>query len=191
VPRDTVAAKRLRRRLAIATTVLALLIAGTLLAVCPGRVHGEGASASASAQDTTTRLPDLSGTWVINIAKSNFGGVPAPRADTATYRRDGFIYHVVQAADQGRGLVHLESQWPTDSGEVTDSLPDGTRITVKAHVEHGVQLFTSSLAKGGQTATMSGRIEVSPDRQTMTRIFTVVPPAGEPVNLKLVYVKKS
>jgi hypothetical protein len=187
VPRDTVAAKRLRRRVAIATSVLALLIAGTLLAVCPGHVHG----ATVSVQDTTSRLPDLSGTWVINVAKSNFGGVPAPRADTATYRRDGFVYHVVQAADEGRGLVHLESQWPTDSGEVTDSLPDGTLINVKTHVEHGVQLFTSSLAKGGQTATMSGRIEVSPDRQTMTRIFTVVPPAGEPVNLKLVYVKKS
>jgi hypothetical protein len=147
-------------------------------------------AAPAGAQDTG-RLPDLSGTWVIDVAKSNFGGVPAPKADTATYKRDGFIYHVEQAADQGRGLVHLESQWPTDSGEVTNNLPDGTNVVVKTHVEHGVQLFTLSLAKGGQTATMSGRIELSPDHQTMTRVVTVVPPGGEPVNLKLVYVKKS
>jgi hypothetical protein len=175
--------------------VLAVLIAGTLLVMCPGHVHGQAVGAGSSppgvAQDTTHRLPDLSGTWVIDVAKSNFAGVAAPKADTAIYRRDGFMYHVQQAADQGRGLVHLETQWPTDSGEVTNTLPDGTTVTVKTHVENGVQLFTSSLAKGGQTATMTGRIELSADHQTMTRVFTIVPPGGEPVNLKLVYVKKS
>jgi hypothetical protein len=181
VPRDGVAAKRLKRRLWIATAVMAVLFAGVFLVTCPGHLHAQ----------ETSRLPDLSGTWVIDVAKSDFGGVPAPKADTAVYRRDGYIYHVEQAADQGRGLVHLESQWPTDSGEVTNNLPDGTNVVVKTHVENGVQLFTSSLARGGQTATMSGRIEISPDHQTMIRRFTVVPAGGEPVNLKLVYVRKS
>jgi hypothetical protein len=145
---------------------------------------------AAAAQDAA-RLPDLSGTWVIDVGKSNFGGYPAPKADTAIYKRDGFIYNVNQAADQGRGLVHLQTQWPTDSGDVTNSLPDGTTVVIKAHVEHGVQLFTSSLSRGGQTATMSGRIELAQDHMTMTRVLTIVPPGGEPVNLRLVYVKKS
>ena len=178
--REGVTGKRLRRRVWTATAVLAVLFAGVFLVTCPGHLHGQ----------ESARLPDLTGTWVVNVAKSNFGGFPAPKADTATYTRDGYVYHVEQAADQGQGLVHLKSEWPTDSGDVTDSLPDGTRVVVKAHVEHGVQLFTSSLAKGGQTATMSGRIELAPDHMTMTRIVTIVPPAGEPVNLRLVYVRK-
>ncbi|HWZ60956.1 MAG TPA: hypothetical protein VNW46_18370 [Gemmatimonadaceae bacterium] len=186
MPRDGVVNRRLRRRVAVATTVLAVLIAGALLVTCPGHVHGN----AVVARDSTPRLPDLTGTWVINIARSTFGG-PPPKADTATYKRDGYVYHVTQAVDQGQGLVHLESQWPTDSGEVTDSLPDGTIVHVKAHVERGVQLFTMSLAQRGQTATMSGRIEVAPDRATFTRYLTVVPSGGEPVNLRLVYVKKS
>jgi hypothetical protein len=148
------------------------------------------ASAPALAQDAT-RLPDISGTWVIDVAKSDFGGVPAPKADTAIYTRDGFIYHVDQVADQGQGAVHVQSQWPTDSGEVTNNLPDGTSVTVKTHVEHGVQHFTLTLARSGQTATMTGRIELSADHQTMTRYATVVPAGGEPINLRLVYVKKS
>jgi hypothetical protein len=145
---------------------------------------------AAVAQDAA-RLPDLTGTWVIDVAKSNFGGYPAPKADTAIYKRDGFTYTVNQAADQGRGLVHLQTQWPTDSGEVTNVLPDSTTVVIKAHVEHGVQLFTSSLSRAGQTATMTGRIELAADHMTMTRVLTIVPPGGEPVNLRLVYVKKS
>jgi hypothetical protein len=193
VPRDAQATRRLRRRLAAATTVLALLIAGALIVTCPGHVHGntlEAEAAEAPAPDSG-RLPDITGTWVIDVAKSDFGGVPAPKADTAIYKRDGFIYHVSQAADQGQGLVHLESQWPTDSGEVTNNLPDGTSVTVKTHVERGVQHFTLTLARSGQTATMTGRIELSGDHQTMTRYATVVPAGGEPINLRLVYVKRS
>jgi hypothetical protein len=132
----------------------------------------------------------LSGTWVINLAKSTFGG-PAPKADTAVYVRDGYVYHVRQSVDQGRGLVHLESQWPTDSGDVTNTLPDGTTVAVKTHVERGTQLFSESLSQRGQTATISGRIEFSPDHMTMTRFLTVVPAGGEPINLRLVYVRKS
>jgi hypothetical protein len=194
MPRDGVAAKRLRRRVALATTVLAVLIAGVFLVTCPGRVHGGAAPprrlASGRPVQDTTRLPDLSGTWVINLAKSTFGG-PAPKADTAVYARDGFVYNVHQSVDQGRGLVHLESQWPTDSGAVTNTLPDGTTVTVKTHVERGVQLFSESLSQRGQTATISGRIELSSDHLTMTRFLTVVPAGGEPINLRLVYVKKS
>lgn len=191
MPRDAQATRRLRRRLAAATTVLALLIAGALIVTCPGHVHGTTLEAEASEAADSSRLADLTGTWVIDVAKSDFGGVPAPKADTARYKRDGFIYHVSQAADQGQGLVHLDSEWPTDSGEVTNNLPDGTSVTVKTHVEHGVQHFTLTLARSGQTATMTGRIELSGDHQTMTRYATVVPAGGEPINLRLVYVKKS
>jgi hypothetical protein len=181
--RTSGATRRVRRRWVAASGVIAILLAAALLVTCPGHVHG---------QAPASRTRNIAGTWVLDIAKSDFGGIPGPTADTAVYVRDAFTYHVKQrVTSPGRGQILLAIDWPTDSGSAVSTLPGGGTMTVHAHVEQGVQVFTAELSQGGQTATESGRVELSPDGKVMTRLQTVVPPAGEPVTIRLVYDKTS
>lgn len=146
------------------------------------------AGAQANPQATGPRTRDLAGIWVLDVAKSDFGGIPGPSADTAVYVRDGYTYHVTQrVTSPGRSPVLLAIDWPTDSGSAVSTLPGGATMAVHAHVEQGVQVFTAELSQGGQTATESGRVELSVDGRVMTRLQTVIPPAGEPVKIRLVY----
>jgi hypothetical protein len=169
--------RHFRRRLAVATIVLAMAIAALFLVMCPGRVHGQ-------------MVRDLTGTWVLNIAKSDFGGVPGPKSDTWVVTRDGFTYHIKQSADQGQGPVEIHTDWPTDSGDVTNKLPNGMTMAVKAHREGPAQVFTIAISMSGQTASESGRQLLSDDGRTLTRYMTVNPVGGDSINIRLVYDKK-
>lgn len=177
--------RQLRRKLVVATTVLAIAIAGAFLVMCPGRVHG------ATVQPP---LHDLTGTWVLNATKSDFGGVQGPTSDTAVVTRDGFVYHFRQTVTQGDSSAKIYTDWPTDSGDVTNTLPTGMSMKIKAHKEGAVQVALVEMSQptpqGIQTASETVRQTLSADGKTLTRQMTIVPQAGEPVNIRLVYDKR-
>lgn len=62
---------------------------------------GGAATAQSPDQRQTARAsaPDLSGTWVLDKDKSDFGLLPAPGADTSTYTREDTIYRVVETGE--------------------------------------------------------------------------------------------
>ena len=71
--------------------------------------------------------PDLSGTWVLDKDKSDFGLLPAPGADTSTYTREDTIYRVVETGGSDTGTTRITYAWPVGTGQVTSNLPDGKR----------------------------------------------------------------
>ena len=145
---------------------VASLLARRTPAQSPNRVAGPPANHPASA-------PDLSGTWVLDKTKSDFGLLPAPSADTSTYTKIGEVYHVVEVNSADTGSSHIAYTWPVGSGEVSSDLPDleasiQTRVT-----QHGdTATFVSQLKHLGKTIEIeSGREYLSADGKVRTREF--------------------
>jgi hypothetical protein len=137
---------------------------------------------------------DLSGTWVINIAKSHFGKLPPPTVDSVTITQMGNMYQFDATTDfGGQGRQHLVYKWPVGAGEATNDVSGATVHTTIT--QHGDTLAVSSeVSMQGQTvAVQSGRVYRSPDGKTMTREADIRPMAGpstEPIHLLFVYDRK-
>jgi len=153
--------------------LLAVLVA-TELAATGGIAAQQGTGASGrDAGRPRADAPDLTGKWVLNKAKSDFGLLPVPAADTATYTRVGSMYRVVEASAGDTGAILITYSWPVGSGEVTSDLPDQeasiqTRVTL-----HGdTAVFLSQLRhKTHPIEVESGREYLSPDGKVRTREF--------------------
>ena len=142
-----------------------------------------------------TRATHLSGTWVINLAKSNFGKLPPPTVDSSTVTRAGTIYQIDATNDfGGQGRQHLTYKWPVGDGETTTDLPNGAMMHTTIKVAHDTLTFSSEISVQGKTvALQTGRVYLSPDGNSLTREMDIVPlvgPSSEPIHLLLVYDRR-
>lgn len=138
---------------------------------------------------------DISGTWVINHAKSNFGPLPPPTIDSSTVTRIGTAYRIEATTDfGGRGTQHQVLKWPVGEGETTTDLPNGATIRTTTKIQHDTTTFSTAISVQGETvAIQTGRTYLSPDGKTLTREMEVQPMAGpndEPMRFRLVYDRR-
>lgn len=152
-------------------------------------------SASLVAQQALPTGTDLTGTWVINRAKSDFGPLPPPTIDSSTVTRVGTMYQIDATTDfGGRGMQHNVLKWPVGEGESTTDMLNGATIHTTTKLQHDTTTFTSTISVQGQTiALQSGRTYRSPDGKTLTRELDIQPLAGpniDPMHFRLVYDKK-
>ena len=71
------------------------------------------AAARAQTGDSDVPKPDLSGTWRLNIDKSNLGGLPAPLKLIETISQSGaseITFHVQKLTDKGETKYHYTLQ---------------------------------------------------------------------------------
>ena len=147
------------------------------------------------AQQPTPAGPDLTGTWVINIAKSDFGTLPPPTIDSSVITRVGPMYQIDATSNfGGRGTQHSVLKWPVGAGESTNDLPNGATIHTTTKIDHDTATFASSISVQGQpVALQTGRVYRSPDGKTLTRELEIQPLAGpntDPIHFRLVYDRK-
>ena len=117
--------------------------------------------------------PDLSGIWVLDKQKSDFGMLPTPASDTSRYTRVGNVYQIVEVNAMDTGSSHITYSWPVGAGEASTDLPDleasmQTRVTL-----HGdTAMFVSQLKHGGRAIEIqSGREYLSADGKVRTREY--------------------
>lgn len=118
-------------------------------------------------------MPDLSGTWVLDKDKSDFGVLPTPASDTSTYTRTGDVYRIIEVSASDTGSSHITYSWPVGAGEASTDLPDlevsmQTRVTL-----HGdTSMFVSQLKHSGRAIEIeSGREYLSADGKVRTREY--------------------
>ena len=166
-------------------TSRALLIAFALLAP----------SAGLAAQQAPAKGADLTGTWVINLAKSDLGTLPPPTIDSSTITRVGNVYEITSTSDfGGQGTQRRVLKWPVGEGEASNDMSNGATIRTTTKVQHDTTAFSSTISMQGQTvALQTGRTYLSPDGKTMTREMDIQPMAGpstDPIHFRLVYDRK-
>jgi len=151
-------------------------------------------SAGLAAQQAPAKGADLTGTWVINLAKSDLGTMPPPTIDSSTITRVGNVYEIASTSDfGGQGTQSRLLKWPAGEGEASNDSNGATiHTTTKALAD--TTTFSSTISVQGQTvALQTGRTYLSPDGKTMTREMDIQPMAGpstDPIHFRLVYDRK-
>jgi hypothetical protein len=152
------------------------------------------AAGAAAAQQKTP--PDITGTWVLNAAKSDFGLLPIPKADTATYTRTGNVYQVVESADASEaGTGHITYSWPIGTGKVSTELTDqGVTMQTTVTQAGDTTKFVSQIRRQGEAMEIqAGREYLSPDGRVRTRevdFQNLANPNEDPQHLVFVYDKR-
>jgi hypothetical protein len=119
--------------------------------------------ASVSAQ----QKPDFSGTWKLNVDKSDFGmlGGPTSRTDVITHKDPALSYTFTAEGPQGKQEGKLT--YTTDGKEVVNKM--GEREMKSTVKWAGSSLVISSkFVFNGTDATGEGNWSLSPDGKTLT-----------------------
>lgn len=118
---------------------------------------------------------DYSGTWKLNVAKSDFGMLPGPtsRTDVITHKDPSITNHVTLDGEQGKADYTLN--YSTDGKEVTNTVGDrvskstakwdGNNLVFNTKLKFGDAdvdiVSTWVLAADGKTLTISAHISSS------------------------------
>jgi hypothetical protein len=154
-----------------------------------------GAARALSAQANAG--PDFSGVWVLDTAKSNFAGQPAPETDTSKVSRSGNVYNIEQIGSfgpQAGGIQHMQYKWPAGDGEVTNALPQGASMHVTTKQKGDTSTFSAEVNYQGQMVMrQTGRSYLSKGGKVFVREMDLQPMENQssgPIHVVLVYNKK-
>jgi hypothetical protein len=132
--------------------------------------------------------PNFSGTWTLNVAKSEFGPLPAPdsRTDVIEHNDPTIKDNVTQKGGQGDIVGTIN--YTTDGKEVTNQL--GPREIKSTLAWEGSNLVVNSkLMYNDAEITIKNVWTLSDDGKTLTQNAHITSPMGELDN-KMVYEKQ-
>ncbi len=120
--------------------------------------------------------PDITGTWVLDPAKSDFGPMPAPSDLIFKITAQGEDFTVDQS---GGGQPDMSLRFNTSGKEVTNTVPGG-RMT-STHRWEGQALVgdVKLVTDDGATITFKDHISYSPDGKVMTLKRAASGPMGD------------
>jgi hypothetical protein len=146
-----------------------------------------GSAARASAQSAS--IPNLSGTWVLQVDKSDFAGMLAPSARTDVFEHQEPKLTIKRAVT-ANGQENTSSLVYVIDGKPYKNMVGPTEITSTLHWD-GSTLVSVTVAPGpdGAQVTITDRYELSQDGKTLTqkRTFTV---PGQEATQTMVLVKQ-
>lgn len=122
--------------------------------------------------------PDFTGTWKTNIAKSDFGSMPAPQSATAKiqHKEPKLGVEATSVGDQGERTFTLN--FMTDGTETTNQLGP-VEIKSKARWEGSALLIDSKAATDQGEITVKEKWALSEDGKTLTLSRAFSGPQGE------------
>jgi len=120
--------------------------------------------------------PDITGTWMLDAAKSDFGPMPVPGDLVVTVEADGDAFSVRQT---GGGQPDLVLRFNTSGREVTNELPSGKMTST--HRWEGADLVADIVITTGDgtKVTFKDRSRWSPDGKSMTTERQISGPMGD------------
>jgi hypothetical protein len=145
-------------------------------------------AASATAA-TAQSVPNLTGTWVMDAAKSDFGPMPAPksRSDVIDHREPSLMIKRTIVQDGGASAT-IELNYGIDGKTYPNTTPQGT-ITSTLAWEGPVLVITSHAEVQGGTADIVDRMTLSADGKTLTQARTILV-QGQEINQAFVLARQ-
>jgi hypothetical protein len=121
----------------------------------------------AVAGPVSAQSPDFSGTWVLNLAESNFGGMPAPSSLTQVITQDASSVKAAVKQTSDFGEMAFDFTFTTDGKEnVNDA--GGMQVKSTAKWDGPALVLDSTMDIQGSPMTMNDRWSLSPDGKRMT-----------------------
>jgi len=118
--------------------------------------------------------PSLSGTWVLNVSKSNFGQIPPPASQVDTIEDSEPSVKI--AEDQKGGMMgdmNMTTTLSTDGKETTSSGMGGAEVKSTAHWEGSTLVVDSKTSFQGSDIKIKDSYSVSADGKTLTEVTHV------------------
>ena len=136
------------------------------------------------------QAPNLSGTWVLQIDKSDFGMMPAPtsRTDVITHAEPNLtIKRSIES--QQTGKVSSDLVYAVDGKEWKNTTADGNEIKSTLKWDGAVLVVTSLITTPQGDATITDRFSLSGDGKTLTQ-DRVISIQGQELTQKMVLAKQ-
>ena len=111
---------------------------------------------------------DFSGTWTLNVSKSDYGPFPAPARRTDVVEQGRTTLKVMRREATVNG-AERSGQWQcsTDGAECTNRL-GGTELRSTVHWEESTLVVETKTTYEGQPAFLTDRWTLSTDHRTLT-----------------------
>jgi len=132
--------------------------------------------------------PDFSGTWKLNVAKTDFGALPGPdsRLDVITHKEPSLTDDVVAEGAQGKQQYTVK--YTTDGKEVTNQIgPLAVNSTLKWEASNLV--ITSKFVYNDADVNVHSTWALSADGKTLTINVHFASTMGE-TDQKIVFEKQ-
>ena len=122
--------------------------------------------------------PNFTGTWKLNVSKSDFGPLPAPdsRTDKITHADPDLTDAVTQSGQMGD--LSAELKYSTDGKETTNTVR-GNEIKSTAKWDGDELVIDGKASFNGSDVTLKDRWSLSADGKTLTILRHIVSPMGE------------
>jgi hypothetical protein len=132
--------------------------------------------------------PNFSGTWKVNVAKSDYGMLPAPESRTDVIEHTGdTVKNKVSAVNQ-QGKQDYTLTFKTDGSEAVNKIADN-QAKITAKWDGPVLAVTIKLNLQGQDIDILSKWVLSADGSTLTQNVHLASAMGE-MDQKVVYEKQ-
>ena len=118
--------------------------------------------------------PNLSGTWKLDIAKSNFGQFPPPASQTDSIEHNEPSLKIVEDQKGGMmGDMNLTTTLRSDGTETTSTGMGGSPVKSTARWEGSTLVVNSTASFQGSDVKIKDSYTLSPDGKTLTEVTHV------------------
>jgi hypothetical protein len=130
--------------------------------------------------------PNFSGSWKMNVTRSDFGAIPAPTSieRKITHAEPSLV--IVEAQDVGLGAQTVTRMYTTD-GKGSTFVSQGAEVKGTGVWEGNEAVVTSEVEVVG--IKYVDRMMLSPDGKTLTSVIKLATPQGD-IDMKVVFEKQ-
>jgi len=170
------------------------LSAALVITLVATRAHAQAAAPAAtpaaSAAPAASAIPNFSGTWEINAAKSDFGQFPAPSKLTMTIEQSATTLKSTQATTTPNGDINATLELALDGKETTGTGFGGMTTKSVTKLDAGALVVNTKMQGQGGEMTQTSKWTLSPDGKMLTVAQSLAGPMGA-LNFTIVLDKKN
>lgn len=133
--------------------------------------------------------PNFTGTWKLNVAKSDFGPLPGPTSQTAVVQHSDPALTMNVSSETDQGKQQNTANYTTDGKEVTNKRGP-TEVKSTAVWEGNNLVINSKLQFNGNDVTVKSVWSLSEDGSTLTQNVHLTSPMGE-ADQKMIFDKQA
>jgi hypothetical protein len=163
-----------------------LVLCGTLVsAQTPAPTPAPAPATVPAAPAVTVAHPDLTGTWKLDLAKSDYDQVPPPTDETLTFARSGSAFTIATISDNDRGKEVYTLPFAADGSETPT--PKGTfadtatlqYLSTKGEWQGATLILTQKITYQGGPGSLKSTFTLSADGKTLTRAMHISVDQGD------------
>jgi hypothetical protein len=145
--------------------------------------------AATAASMVAADKPNLSGSWKMDVSKSDFGGAPPPDSLTRRIEHNEPALTLIDAQISALGKEQATRKYTTDGKETTYQWM-GSEVKSAAHWEEDALVIVGKVNAGGTDLVVTSTLTLSTDGKTLTENGKVAAEGNQVAAYKVVLIKE-